>query len=51
MKRIVSSVLPLLVLAVVLAAALPAPAAAGCTASVNCNNACSLEFTWLPAPL
>ncbi len=50
MKRIVSSVLPLLVLAVMLAAVLPAPAAAGCTASVNCNNACSLDFTCSPRP-
>ena len=51
MKRIVSSVLPLLVLAVVLAAVLPAPAAAdGCTASVNCNNACSLDFICSPRP-
>lgn len=50
MKRIVSSVLPLLVLAVVIAAVLPAPAAAGCTASVSCNNACSLDFTCSPRP-
>jgi hypothetical protein len=50
MKRIVSSVLPLLVLAVVLAAFLPAPAAAGCTASVSCANACSLDFTCSPRP-
>ena len=50
MKRNLSSVLPLLALIVVLAAALPAPAAAnGCTASVSCNNGCS-EDVICPRP-
>jgi hypothetical protein len=50
MKSTLSSVLPMLLLAFVIAALLPAPASAGCTASLNCNNACSLEFTCSPRP-
>ena len=50
MKRTLSSVLPMLLLAFVIAALLPAPAVAGCTASQSCNNACSLEFTCSPRP-
>jgi hypothetical protein len=49
MKRALSSVLPLLALAVVLAAALPSPAVAnGCTASLSCNNSCSEDVTCSP---
>ncbi|HEX4964359.1 MAG TPA: hypothetical protein VF173_26315 [Thermoanaerobaculia bacterium] len=50
MKRILSSVVPMLLLALAVAVLLPAPATAGCTASVNCNNACSLDFTCSPRP-
>jgi hypothetical protein len=50
MKRTLSSVLPMLLLAFVIAALLPAPAVAGCTASVNCNNACTEELICSPRP-
>src|SRR4051812_20141721 len=50
MKRTLSSVLPMLLLAFVIAALLPAPASAGCTASLNCNNACSEELICSPRP-
>ena len=44
MKRALSSVLPMLLLAFAIAALLPASAIAGCTASVSCNNACSEDI-------